>query len=644
MALNFIANLKNWVLENYKVLILCFIIACVTFPSYSLTYVPGIDGPLPWVFNYLANGHYILGQTILFPHGPLAFLLYPLPMGNNLVICSALTFMLSFLFSFALFKIYFIKKEQNYLLPTILLLLLQSLVDIQLLIIGLTLTHLLLFESSGKKRHLLFALLFCVLNLYIKTYGGVICILLIAYQCGRTVLIKKDIKLGIQIVSVFFAFFYLVWFSLYKTLNGSLMFLLGQYHLLADNSEAVSFYQVNNWWFIGISLGTLILIPFASKDKNVRSLFMLMLLPFFAAWKHAMSRADDAHMLGFLNFLILFSFLAWLVGNEKKISVVLLSIISISAFSLNMASTAIYNDFSKQKDFAPFKPFNLYNVVVNYDSIVAEKNRFSKNANAIEKLPDSILKIIGKSTVDVLPWNYSIISVNNLNWVPRPALHSYASYTTWLDEQNAKHLRSKNSAHFVIWELDELGGKFTGIDHRYLLNDAPRSIIDFYCNYRLRFKDANYLLYEKLSKEIEYGTKKLSTPLKVKYDTWINVPASEINSVTRAKLKMRKSFLGTLKSFFYKGESFSAEYETSDKKKTTYKMIPKNAEDGIWLNPFIIEPQNNAIEPTLTKIKITCWDKRMYKDDFEIEFEQIKFNTPGNFLEDYFNKTDSLHK
>src|SRR5258706_16260510 len=81
--------IKNTFLNNYKPLSLSLLIACISCPAYQMIYAPGIDGSLFWVFNHIANGHFVLGKNILLPHGPLAFLLYPLAIGNNYFVAVA---------------------------------------------------------------------------------------------------------------------------------------------------------------------------------------------------------------------------------------------------------------------------------------------------------------------------------------------------------------------------------------------------------------------------------------------------------------------------------------------------------------------------------------------------------------------------
>lgn len=640
--MSFILDSKTRIMADRKILLLSFLLCCVTFPIYTLTYFPGIDGPLPWVYNYFADGHYLAGRSVLFPHGPLAFMLYPLAMGNNLIITVVFSFISSFLFCFTFFKIYFREKDENYLLPSLLLFLILSVSDLQLILLGIAFLQIILFKLSEKWKHLILAVFFSVLNLYLKTYGGVLGILLLGSFFIYLGVIKKEFKKALVVPLVYCTFFLIVWMSLYQTFSGALTFVVGQVQLSLDNSEAVSFYQVNNWYLIALSLLSFIIIPFVTKTKTTRIAHGLLLLPLFGAWKHAMSRADSIHVSGFLTALTLFSLLLLLVENEKKIRVLVMCTLSVAFFALNMSVTEKYNDYDLKKELNLAKPYHLYSIFFHYDSLKKEKNDLSLLSSHSAILPDTLLQLIGKKTSDVYPWNYTLIALNKLKWQPRPSLHSYASYTSWLDEQNKQHILSDSSPEFILWEIGTLGGKLNSIDYRYLLNDAPKTTLAFFSHYQLKYKDSNYLLYEKTNKAATLNTHTIAPEKTIAYNKWISVPDCTNNCIIRAKVKIKKSLLGSLKGFFYKGESYSIYYETEDGKIHSHKIVPKNAEDGVWINPLILEPETDVTEPLVKKIKLVCWDSTMVTKDFRITFEQIRFQEKVPFLKKCFRKQDSI--
>jgi hypothetical protein len=65
--------------------------------------------------------------------------------------------------------------------------------------------------------------------------------------------------------------------------------------------------------------------------------------------------------------------------------------------------------------------------------------------------PDSILKKIGTDMVDLMPYNLSLIFINQLNYCPRPTLQSYAAYTATLDSFNCKKYMSDYAPKFVLF-------------------------------------------------------------------------------------------------------------------------------------------------------------------------------------------------
>jgi hypothetical protein len=186
-----------------------------------------------------------------------------------------------------------------------------------------------------------------------------------------------------------------------------------------------------------------------------------------------------------------------------------------------------------------------------------------------------------------------------------------------------------------------LGGKLSSIDSRYLLNDAPQAIIAFYSTYDLVHKETKYLVYKKRPKVLLPIYKALTESRAVKYDTWIYVPKIKENSIGRIKLSISKSLKGVLKSMLFKGESFSIYYELTDGKTFSHKIVPKNAKDGLWLNPLILAPETNFPETSVKKVKVVCWDKQMVLDEFEYSFEEISFEKNDNLLLRVFGKQDS---
>ena len=72
--------------DFFTAIIICLLVIIGTFIENDWSFRNGIDSPLSWVFNFLYETGPTLGKHIVFPHGPLAFLMYPLPENIGLTI------------------------------------------------------------------------------------------------------------------------------------------------------------------------------------------------------------------------------------------------------------------------------------------------------------------------------------------------------------------------------------------------------------------------------------------------------------------------------------------------------------------------------------------------------------------------------
>ena len=65
-------------------------------------------------------------------------------------------------------------------------------------------------------------------------------------------------------------------------------------------------------------------------------------------------------------------------------------------------------------------------------------------------LSPKALRIIGRSTVHVMPYETSVIWTYRLNWRPTPVFQEYASYTPGLSRRNVEFLTSQDAPEFII--------------------------------------------------------------------------------------------------------------------------------------------------------------------------------------------------
>ncbi|MGQ9848053.1 MAG: hypothetical protein ACUVQP_11225, partial [Bacteroidales bacterium] len=84
-------------------------------------------------------------------------------------------------------------------------------------------------------------------------------------------------------------------------------------------------------------------------------------------------------------------------------------------------------------------------------------------------------------------------------------------------------------------------------------------------------------------------------------------------------------------------------YKFKDETISKHRIIPKNAADGIWINPYISDPSNNYYEQQVKAILFKCSNKSLMKDDILVTFEKFSFTNNeiinnNNYINIFFNK------
>jgi len=605
-------------LLSYLGLAVLLVILC--FPELDLTFTSGIDPSLAWLFNHLFESGTALGRNIIFPHGPLAFVMYPLY--NNIEAAVLINAIIKV--HLCLNVLFLIRARENNRWIEGFFICVAFLVSLNfnLLLIGLQLSSYLLYLKKGNNYFLAIAFLATVFALYIRVYVAILTSLItLSFLIYHYINYKNQKKIilwcgSIVVLIVFF------WVIISDNITGIVRYFYGMFQLSQDNSSAVSYYPDNNWWLLSAFLISITLMPLVPRSKKGVLFSSFTLLAVFAAWKHGMSREDIYHTRNLFLFIFMI-YTLYIVYNRKHLlrNIILLTL-ALFAFEINISSLHGYvTKTYKLPGIANFIDFTL-----NHSDIKEKAKKISLKNIQSKILPDTMLNIIGNSSIDIYPWEYTYLAANNLSWVPRPVIQSYASYTSWLDRQNALHFESNEAPEFIIWELnketkDINGGRLESIDNRYLLNDEPNTIYSIFKNYEVVFKSYDLLLYKKSSKE-QLGYKKETGSVVGSWNKWIEVPLGNGN-IVRAKIEIRDNLLGRLKSFFYKSEECYIYYKLENNEILKYKVIPKNAMDGVWINPFILNPEMDNTELQVTSIQLRSSNKRLMKEEISIVWEEI---------------------
>ncbi len=622
--------------EFASIIILGIAIAIFTFPSIHLSYNIGIDPPMMWISNFFFNTQWEVAQNVIFPHGPLAFLVYPTI--SNIELAISVEVLLKIFLSAQLVRLIDSKNSLRWLIGFVGaygVVLLSNFIF--LLIFSIVLSYCNYFETSTKRDKYI-ALLLTGFAFYIKSYVGIITCIISGSFLLYEAIVKKKYKLFIVDALVLWAFIFTLWLAMYGTGIGFFRYCFGLFNLAQDNSSAAAYYPVNNWWYLTPFLIFTFGYPLVYRSK--RSLFFAALttLSLFAAWKHGMAREDVYHIRGTYHYAIITFLLFYIFNRKQQLSFLVFAGVALALFNLNMQ-----NAYAYQARTYPLLDgvVNLVTYIERLDAIKVHAQKVTQKNIASNRLPQKIVQEIGNATVDVYPWDYTIIPANGFNFQPRPILQSYAAYTSWLDLQDANHFKSDQAPTYLIWDLNKITtgldiGTMSSLDYRHLLNDEPQTMLTLLQHYELWYQDKNYLVY----KQRKYPLQTTSSIIRTNQTTWgewVKSP-SNMAGLLRAKLSFDKALVQRMKSFFYKDEQFFIYLKFADHSIQKYRIVPKNAVDGLWINPFVIDPTHPHKQKKVVAIALDASNKKILTDALTIDWEITDFVNAPNCPNSFFGK------
>jgi len=618
--------------NSLTVFLLALIPAFVFFPFPVSVFSNGIDPPLAWVFNFLIRGNLALGKNIIFPHGPLAFLMYPLPTGPSFWVAIFTHFVLRVFMAFSLIKLATYKPSGLFVFAYISAIILLSINDILLTMVQVIALCYLNFFERRNVTWLIPALILTGISVYIKAFVGIVGLLITLSFAGIMVyrsIIGLESKYRLLLFLIVPFCIVLIWIVLYGNLDGIAGYFKGMLELAGDNSAAVAVYPNNNWWIIatGILSGLLLFILNLKSKASLR--FTILVTPaLFAIWKYGMAREDFQHTSVLFITILFITLIYTIIIDKFKLINSFLVVAIVVSFYFSLQNAYYFEPFQ-------FKADGIQSIVskaTNFQFFADTSNFSSGKAIKRNKLEGHIIKLIGNQSVDIYPWDYTYVAANNLNWQLRPVLQSYASYTQYLDQLNVNHFESGKAPEFLIWELRKIthdihGGTLESIDGRYLLNDEPEAMISLLSNYSLVAIQKGTFpvwVFKKRTQPLKSKTKIINHS-KVTWNTWLDVPENQ-SEILRAGVDIKRDVLGKLKSFFYKDEAVFVYYLLKNGDIRTYRIVPKNAAYGLWVNPLVMNPEESKAEPVVVKIMFRCTDTKMMDDTISITWNSLHFN------------------
>jgi len=618
--------MKNWLVKYTPAIqsgLIILVIYLFTFPRLEPDFGAGLDSSYVWAINHLFSNNYDKLTHLVYPFGPLGFLKMPLPLGHNLITGLVTLSVLKFLFVGLLLTIFFSCDKGNRLLSVILTLIISYFTDIDLLIIGICTALVILLIRKNSYLFFTGAVLTAIFGFFIKPSIGINAFSIVIVSAFISYYYNRKFAPLLKIIIINLFIFLMLGLLVFKDLTVFFNYIINVINLTLGYSSSLALYPKNNWFLLGISFMSVFSFPLLVKEREPRFVFIILLLPLFIIWKHSMSREDLTHNRIMLYFL--FFFWAFMIGIVQKKSLLLffLSSISILSFYRNMSNLPGYSVYKIEISGIN----NFYESLVDYREYFRKNSSLSSDNILQSKIEPETRSVIANSSIDFYPWELSYVPANNFNWQPRTTLQS-GSFSHWLDLKSAQSFKNNNGPDFILFHYfyDPQGGNFGSIDGRYLLNDEPLTIYNIFNSYSIEKRCDKFLLLKKAGMNI------LSEPVllekqNISWNDWIDVPNFK-DGIVRLKLSSHPNFFGKIKKLVYKGEAYYIDYKFKDGKVRSYRFIPSNATDGLWINPFVQYSFSDTAESEVMKVRFRNSNSFFNNVPIKIQFQLIKRNVP----------------
>lgn len=624
-------------LRTFCLVVLIFLLS---FPKTDPSLTIGLDASWDYAINYLFAHGVHFGKDVAFTYGPLGFLQYPLIIGNNFLIAILFSSSVLLFFIFSCLQLGKIttsaQTASRWLLHSaiILFICVTSLSSgIQFLLVGSVATSLLIHRQAQRWWWLAAALLCTVIALLIKSTPGFLSLLMFFSYLSLDFYSYRSWQRTLLFFLLIPACYLFLWFMIYFDLIGSLDYLRALLEHAKGNSSAMALYPDNNWFHLGAVFILFFSLFFLLKENRARLFFLLMLLPTFAVWKYSYTR-EDSHVETFYDYLILFFGLLFLCMKEIRMRHILLAGATLMILYRSMFISVPYQMENNTGQGLWFNGINnFYETFFTYKELVERSKKQSLQNIQPNVLAENVKKIIGNSSVDIYPWEYSYIEANNFHWKCKPVIQAYTAYTKWLDKRDANFFSATDaniSANFIIWHytfgFNDNAENLAGIDNGYLLNHEPQAIYQLLNHYKLIYKDASIMLLKKSE------TENLAAPSvfhlqSCRWNEWVNVPETK-DGILRVRTTLHGGLLRMLKIFFYKDEEFKIACKLSDGTVRTFRFSPENAENGLWINPLLKNLSGEKIDANKTIVKqiaFYCSNTFLMKDEINLDWEIIRW-------------------
>jgi hypothetical protein len=224
-------------------------------------------------------------------------------------------------------------------------------------------------------------------------------------------------------------------------------------------------------------------------------------------------------------------------------------------------------------------------------SMISSYNFFHKRKNFdyiykqnLDKIQQQFPLPVCQGTTDIYPFHQTILIANGLEYTPRPIFQSYAAYTSELASINASFVNGNSAPKNIFFMIDP-------IDHRFPAMDDGLSWPELLTHYDIMGVSSNFLQLHKKSIPLAYKIQQIKEVTAHLGETII---LPNVKTSLWVKINLKQTIIGKTSTILFPPTLINITLTTKDGKICTYRLIPKVAEAGFLLSPFLENQESFA--------------------------------------------------
>jgi len=590
-TLNRVVDIKK---AGYNILLL--FIATYILPVKPYIKLYGTFSFHSWIraINYAVNNNIIFGTKFIYTYGPLGFL-----DTRNSTYINGWYFIIADLFLFIGFY-YLLQKYLSKCKPWISLILFISLFVFQnagfcqkLFLVYIALCSYSIQNNFSKKFETVYIAIAAAALLYIKLNFGFFAFLLLLFLSGIAIVRKKYsffliiicyllmlCCLNAMVHIAFFDYIATGWAIVNNYADAMYMNLpLSDFLLLSAGIYTALF---------GIIIALYISQTYKNRQINLSNIAPLLILTvsLFFFYKSSFTRSDSYHYEIYFETVPLFFILMIMILKIDSRPYALFFVFAIIALSTaDMWYEVKYCgvDIPVKETIYEYTPFGYFMGLKNKS---IEDPELAKG----ERFAEKDLKFIGRNSIDIFPYDISLLLVNNLNYHPRPIPQTYTCYSAYLDSVNAAYFASTERPEYLMMSNESIDGRYFFWDESR--TNATINLEYSYCIAIKRISDSSnanfpgYLVLKKLTRASAYPIfQKIS---ELHEELWKKITINFPDSVpVYMSATIKYNFIGQLDKLLYKPPHLQVRLFYDDGTDMLYRAIIPEIQAPVLINKSV---------------------------------------------------------